>query len=99
MRGFCSLESGRISVPQKKQPGEQCGDRCQPTRDRTDVITLHVQPWIERIIWQAIDGWTIDQEVERIQCGVALARSVAIQVRIRDTSAVKLLHTTAGPRA
>ena len=55
--------------------------------------------WIERAVRQAIHGRTINQEVERIQLGVALAQGVAIQVSSRDTSAVTILHTVARPLA
>src|SRR5215510_9211609 len=77
-RRFAGLELVFILAPQNEQHREQSDKRCEPTYKGTDIIPLHVQPWIERVIRQAIDGGTIDQEVEGIQLGITLASGITI---------------------
>src|SRR5260370_41519406 len=93
------MKSVRISMPLEKEQAEQDRDRGQPTDDGADVIPLHVQPRIERILRQSIHGGTINQEVERIQLGVGVGGGIAVQVGARDAALAKFLHTLPSPLA
>src|SRR3984885_4157173 len=62
--GRCAeAPSPGISGPQKKHDHEQCSDSGQAARDRTEVISHHVQPWVVWVIGQAVNGRALDHEL------------------------------------
>ena len=85
-----------MKAMRKKHHHEQCSDSGQAARDGTNVISHHVQPRIEWIIRQAINGRAIDKQIERMQLGIGITSGVAIKVRLRDAASMKFLHTFAG---
>src|SRR5262249_30422086 len=54
---------------------------------------------IDGVVWQSIDGWAIDEEIKRVQLGIARGGDVAIQIGFRDASPMELPHPHAGPLA
>src|SRR5215471_21698490 len=84
-----------ISRPQQKQCDEQRNNRGQSAHDGTSVIPHHVQPRIERLIRQTINGRSINKQIERMHLGIGLTRGVAIEVRLRYAAPVELFYTLA----
>ena len=80
----CGSGVGLASQRPRRNRTPAGGDRGQPASDGADVIALHVQPRIERLLRQAIRRGPIDQEVERIQLGIGLAGGVAVEVGAGD---------------
>ena len=70
-------------------------DSGQAAHDGPHVISDHVQPRIERIIRQAINGRAIDKQIERMHLGIGLTGGIAIKICLFHASSMKLLYAFA----
>src|SRR5262249_30810126 len=82
-------------MAQKQQRREKDDESRQPAHDGTNVIPLHVQPRVEGSLRQTVDGRAVNQEIERMQRGVARTGRVAVQVSSGNAAPVKFFHPLA----